>query len=165
MQSLNLFNWIKQNEGQMVPPVGNKVIWPDRDFIVMIIKGPNNRKDFHINGGEEFFYQLKGNMVLKTYVDNKFRNVEIKEGEIFLLPPNTPHSPQRPKDSIGMVIEKRRGANEIDSFAWYCDNCMSKLYQEDFHLTDIASQFPPIFKRFYASGFNKCKNCGFELIE
>ena len=163
MKAINLSNWIKEHEELMVPPVGNRTIWTDTDFIVMIIKGPNNRNDFHVNCGEEFFYQLKGSINLRIHQHNQFENITLNEGDIFLLPPNTPHSPQRPEGSIGMVIEKKRLKDELDSFVWFCDQCGQKLYQEDFHLTDIVNQFPPIFERFYQSFHNKCQNCGYIL--
>lgn len=165
MKAINLPNWIKDNEHLLKPPVGNQTIWKDRDFIVMIIKGPNNRKDYHVNSGEEFFYQLKGSINLKVVVNGKFEIVTINEGDIFLLPANTPHSPQRPEGTLGMVIEKKRQDFELDAFMWFCDNCQQKLYEEKFYLSDIVTQFPPIFNRFYKSKLNKCTNCGYELLE
>src|SRR5579883_1017160 len=106
--TLNLQKWIDEHRHLLKPPVGNKMIWKDREFIIMVIGGPNSRTDYHSNGGEEFFYQLEGDMVLKLIEDGKPHDLNIKEGEIFLLPPNVPHSPRRPPNTIGLVIERKR---------------------------------------------------------
>ena len=34
------------------------------DFIAFVTRGPNRRKDFHINPGDEIFYQLEGELNL-----------------------------------------------------------------------------------------------------
>jgi 3-hydroxyanthranilate 3,4-dioxygenase len=126
-----------------------------------VVGGPNSRSDFHVDPGNEFFYQLEGDMLLKTVQDGRVVDVPIREGEIFLLPPNVPHSPQRLVNTVGLVIERRRLAGERDGLQWYCDRCQQKLYEEHFALTDIESQFPPVFQRFYASTEHRtCKACG-----
>lgn len=161
---INFKKWIDENRHLLKPPVGNKVIWEDREFIVMVVGGPNSRTDYHVNSGEEFFYQIEGDMVLKVIDDGKFVDVPISAGEMFLLPANMPHSPQRPADTVGLVIEKKRREDELDAFEWHCDKCAEKLYQESFHLTDIGSQFPPIFDRFYSNDDNTtCKKCGTQM--
>lgn len=158
---INFKQWIEDNRHLLKPPVGNKVIWQDGDFIVMVIGGPNARTDFHVNEGPEFFYQIEGDIVLKVVHDGKIQDVPLKQGEIFLLPGNTPHSPCRPANTIGLVIEHKRREGEKDGFMWFCDNCQTKLYEEFFVLTDIGSQFPPIFERFYSNIENStCKKCG-----
>lgn len=160
LSTINLKQWVEDNRHLLKPPVGNKLVWEDRDFIVMIVGGPNSRTDYHVNGGEEFFYQIEGDIVLKVFDEGSLQDVPIKAGEIFLLPPNTPHSPQRPPNTVGLVLEKKRQEGEIDGFIWYCQNCGEKLYEEYFHLTNIVTQFPPIFERFYASDNTTCKKCG-----
>jgi 3-hydroxyanthranilate 3,4-dioxygenase len=160
LSPINFKKWIDENRHLLKPPVGNKLIWEDREFIVMVIGGPNSRTDYHVNGGEEFFYQVEGDIVLKVIDNGRPVDVPIKEGEIFLLPPNTPHSPRRPANTVGLVIERRRQEGELDGFIWLCENCGSKLYEEFFQLTNIATQFPPIFERFYSSEASTCKNCG-----
>lgn len=158
--AFNFKKWIDENRHLLKPPVGNKVVWKDREFIVMTVGGPNARTDFHVNQSEEFFYQLEGNMVLKLIgEDKKIFDMPITAGDIFLLPPNTPHSPQREAGSIGLVIERRRRDGEIDGLQWYCEKCDNKLYEEFFKLTNIETQFPEVFERYYTSAHVVCKSC------
>lgn len=160
-QALNFQKWIDENRHLLKPPVGNKLIWADREFLVMVVGGPNERTDFHVNQGEEFFYQLEGNMTLKIIDDeNRMRDVRIQQGEIYLLPPNTPHSPQREANTVGLVIERRRREGELDGLQWYCEKCGEKLYEEFFKLTNIETQFPAVFERYYNSEHTRCRKCG-----
>jgi 3-hydroxyanthranilate 3,4-dioxygenase len=133
------------------------------DFIIMVVGGPNSRKDFHYNETEEFFYQLEGDIVLRIVEDGKIRDLEIKEGELFLLPPKVPHSPQRPANTVGLVVELQRNHGEKDGFMWFCENCYEKLYEEYLTLKDIVAQLPPIMNSFYASTHTVCKNCGVNM--
>jgi 3-hydroxyanthranilate 3,4-dioxygenase len=161
--ALNFQKWIDENRHLLKPPVGNKVIWQDREFVVMAVGGPNVRTDYHYNEGEEFFYQLEGTMTLKVLDDKKeFRDITIGAGEIYLLPPKTPHSPRRPANTVGLVIERRRLPDETDGFLWFCESCGEKLYEEYFKLTNIETQFPAIFSRYNASEHTRCKKCGAE---
>lgn len=158
--AFNFKKWIEDNRHLLKPPVGNKVVWKDREFIVMTVGGPNARTDFHVNMSEEFFYQLEGNMTLKVITDEgKFHDIAIREGDIYLLPANTPHSPQREAGSVGLVIERRRRDNETDGLQWYCEKCNQKLYEEFFKLENIETQFPDVFERYYNSPHVKCQNC------
>jgi 3-hydroxyanthranilate 3,4-dioxygenase len=164
MQSLLAFNfqrWIDENRHLLKPPVGNKCLFGDGDFIIMVVGGPNARKDYHVDPGEEFFYQLEGDMVLRTQQQGRPVEVPIRQGEVLLLPAEVPHSPQRQPNTIGLVIERRRRAGERDGFQWYCENCNTLLYEEFFELTDIETQFPAIFERFFASRERRtCSRCG-----
>ncbi len=159
---LNFRQWIDDNRHLLKPPVGNKCVYTTaNDFIVMVVGGPNSRKDYHYNEGEEFFYQIEGDIVLKIIDEGKPVDIPIREGEIFLLPSKVPHSPQRPADTVGLVIEKIRDRSDTDGFLWVCENCGEKLYEELFHLEDIVSQLPPIMQRFYDSEEHRtCKQCG-----
>lgn len=160
-QPLNLLKWIAENKHLLKPPVANKVVWTNREFIVMIVGGPNERTDFHVNKGEEFFYQLEGQLTLKIITDQgKFQDVSVGPGDIYLLPPGTPHSPQREAHSVGLVIERKRRDGEEDGLQWFCEECQNKLYEEFFILTNIETQFPGVFERYYNSEHTKCKNCG-----
>ena len=154
--------WIDENRHLLKPPVGNQTVYKGNDdFIVMVVGGPNSRKDYHYNETEEFFYQLEGDIVLKIIEDGKPVDIPIKEGEIFLLPAKVPHSPQRAAKSVGLVMELVRKNGETDGFMWFCENCNQKLYDEYFELTDIVSQLPPVMKKFYdSSDLRTCKNCG-----
>lgn len=158
----NFKKWIDDNRHLLKPPVGNKQVYlENEDFIIMVVGGPNSRKDYHYNEGEEFFYQIEGDIVLKIIEDGKPVDVPIKEGEIFLLPPKVPHSPRRPANTIGLVIERYRKEGERDGFIWHCENCGEKLYEEYADVTDIVNQLPPIMERFWSNPENTtCKNCG-----
>lgn len=149
-EPFNLQTWIDKHRHLLKPPVGNKCI-VDGDFIIMIVGGPNSRSDYHHDEGPEFFHQLEGEMVLKIQEDGKARDIPIRAGEVFYLPPNVPHSPQRASNSIGLVIERRRRAGEKDGLSWYCQECNTKLYEEFFTLSSIESDFPPVFDHFHNS--------------
>jgi 3-hydroxyanthranilate 3,4-dioxygenase len=156
----DLQRWIDEHRHLLKPPVGNKCII-DGDFIIMIVGGPNARTDYHHDEGPEFFYQLEGEMVLKVQDHGAARDIPIRAGEIFYLPPRVPHSPQRMPNSIGMVIERRRLAHEKDGLLWFCEKCNHKLYEEYFILQSIETDFPPVFDRFYASHEKRtCSVCG-----
>lgn len=160
-RAFNFQAWIDEHRHLLKPPVGNKMVWPDREFIVMVVGGPNARTDFHVNEGEEFFYQLEGEMVLKIIDDQgAMRDIPLKAGDIYLLPPNTPHSPQRYAESVGLVVERRRRPEEQDALQWYCEKCTTKLYEERFHLTNIETQFQAVFERYYESEHTLCPKCG-----
>ena len=153
-------NWIEENHHLLKPPVGNKVVYKDAELIIMVVGGPNTRKDYHIDEGEEFFYQLKGNMVLRIMKSGKPEDIHIKEGEIFLLPPKIPHSPQRFEDTVGLVVERKRHTEELDGFQWYCDECNALLYEKYISLTDIVAQLPPLFEAFWEDEDGRtCKEC------
>ena len=157
---LNLQAWIEEHRHLLQPPVGNKCIY-DGDYIVMIVGGPNTRTDYHFEEGPEFFHQLEGEMVLRIQEDGAPRDIPIKAGETFYLPPRIPHSPQRMPGSVGLVIERKRLDHEDDALMWFCIECNDKLYEETFHLVDIEQDFPPVFDRFYASRDHRsCKSCG-----
>jgi 3-hydroxyanthranilate 3,4-dioxygenase len=161
LEPFNLRRWIDDNRHLLKPPVGNKQVYTDSEFIVMVVGGPNSRKDFHVDPGEEFFYQLEGAITLATMQDGRRVDLEIREGDIFLLPPNMPHSPRRPADTVGLVIERVRRAGERDGFQWYCESCHTKLYEEFVEITNIETQLPPIFERFFGDPAHlTCPRCG-----
>ena len=157
---IDLARWIEEHRHLLKPPVGNKCI-VDGDFIVMIVGGPNARTDYHHDEGPEFFYQIEGEMLLKVQDDGVARDIPIRAGEMFYLPPRVPHSPQRMPASIGLVIERRRLAGEMDGLLWFCERCNHKLYEEYFVLDSIEQDFPPVFERFYGSRQARtCAACG-----
>ncbi|UGB39414.1 3-hydroxyanthranilate 3,4-dioxygenase [Frateuria soli] len=157
---INLQRWIDEHRHLLKPPVGNKCI-VDGDFIVMIVGGPNARTDYHYDEGAEFFYQLEGEMVLRVQDEGVARDIPIRAGELFYLPPRVPHSPQRMPDSVGLVIERRRLPDERDGLLWFCERCNHKLYEEFFTLGNIEQDFPPVFERFYRSREARtCDACG-----
>jgi 3-hydroxyanthranilate 3,4-dioxygenase len=143
----NVRAWTDEHRDQLKPPVGNKMVWQDTEFLVMVVGGPNRRKDYHVEEGEELFYQVEGDITLR--------------GEIFLLPPRIPHSPQRPEDTVGMVVERVRKPGELDHLVWFCDGCGETLHDASFELRDLGMQLKPIIEGFYSDEtLRTCKKCG-----
>ena len=84
---------------------------------------------------------IDGDMLLRIIQNNKVEEINISEGEIFLLPKMIPHSPQRFKDTVGLVIERKRNHGELDGFQWYCDNCNYLLHETFFKLENISREY------------------------
>lgn len=159
----NLNKWIEENRDSLKPPVGNKNLYKDAgDYIVMIVAGPNARKDYHYNETEELFYQLEGHIEVHIQEDGKKRTMKLGPGDMYLHPAKVPHSPARQENSIGLVIERKRlDAGAVDGLLWFCDNCNHKLHETFFILENIEKDFLPRFKEFYASeDLRTCDNCG-----
>ena len=163
LQPLNFMKWIDEHRHLLKPPVGNAQVWEDREFMVTVVGGPNQRSDYHINEGEEFFYQIEGEMNLRILEQGRPKDLPIRAGEIFLLPRKVPHSPQRPAGSVGLVIERKRLPDELDGFRWVCDRCAAVLYEEFLPVTSIVRDLPPVFDRYFSNPAHlKCKSCGYE---
>lgn len=164
MQALKAFNfaaWIDRHRDELKPPVGNRLVFRESEFIIMVVGGPNARTDFHDDPGDEFFYQLEGEMVLRTVQDGRIVDIPMHAGDVLLLPAHVPHSPQRRSQSIGLVVERVRRAEEKDGFLWYCESCHEVLYSEYLHVSNIVTDLPPVFDRFYGSPQHRtCKRCG-----
>jgi 3-hydroxyanthranilate 3,4-dioxygenase len=161
LSTINLRAWIDEHRHLLKPPVGNTVIWKDAEFQVMIVGGPNRRNDYHIDPGEELFYQIEGEMVLGVMEDGIPRDIPIREGEMLLLPPLVPHSPQRKASTVGMVVERVRRPDETDIFRWYCGKCHGVLHDAALHVTDLAAQIKPVLENFYADErLRTCRACG-----
>ncbi len=157
----NLAAWIDENRQFLKPPVCNRQVFDDGEFIVMVVGGPNSRTDYHWDEGEELFYQIEGRMLLKTIQDGAAVDITIGAGEMLLLPARVPHSPQRFADTVGLVVERKRRADELDGFLWFCERCDHKLYEEFLHVHDIVEQLPPVFDRFYSNpDHRRCDRCG-----
>lgn len=162
----NLTLWIEQNRHLLKPPVGNKNLYVHSgDYIVMVVAGPNARKDYHYNQTEELFYQLEGSISVFIQDDGKKVEMKLNAGDMYLHPANVPHSPVRGDGSIGLVIERKRaGQNYTDGLLWYCDNCNHKLHEVYFELNNIETDFLPHFKHFYnSSTLRCCEKCGTEM--
>lgn len=161
LTSIDLMGWIDSHRHLLKPPVGNKCI-VDGDFIVMIVGGPNQRTDYHVEEGPEFFYQIEGEMVLRIQHEGLRHEIPISAGQMYYLPARVPHSPQRMPNSVGLVVERKRLPHEQDGLQWYCERCNYQLYEEQFALTDIETQFLAVFDRFYRSReLLTCRHCGF----
>jgi 3-hydroxyanthranilate 3,4-dioxygenase len=161
---LNLRQWIDAHRAELRPPVCNKQVFEQGEFIIMVVGGPNARQDYHDDPGEEFFYQLEGDMLLRTVQDSRRVDVPIREGEVLLLPAHVPHSPQRFADTVGLVVERRRRPGEADGFMWFCERCDHPLHSEYLQVTDIEVQLPPVFERFWSKPEHAvCRRCGHVL--
>lgn len=163
----NLHKWIDDNRDILKPPVGNKNLYKDAgDYIVMIVGGPNARKDYHYNETEELFYQLEGQIEVHIQEDGQKKTMTLGPGDMYLHPAKVPHSPVRHKDSAGLVVERKRTDPDMkDGLLWFCDNCNNKLHETYFHLDDIEKDFLPRFKKFYESKeLRTCDKCG-EVME
>ena len=159
----NLNQWISENRHLLKPPVGNKNLYKDAgDYIVMIVAGPNARKDYHYNETEELFYQLEGTIEVHIQENGEKKTMQLGPGDMYLHPAKVPHSPVRHEGSIGLVIERKRSQMKVDDgLLWYCDNCNNKLYEAYFTLNDIEKDFLEHFQHFYGSKkLRTCTNCG-----
>lgn len=160
---LNLRQWVEDNRHLLKPPVGNKCIWENEDFIIMVVGGPNARKDYHVNETSEFFYQVQGDIILGIInpETSKPEEVIIREGDIYLLPPNVPHSPRRPANTVGVVVEMTRAKGAIDKLQWYSDDTHELVHEAEFRLENIAEDLKKIMEEFWSNEeLRTCKSTG-----
>lgn len=159
---IDLHRWIDEHRHLLRPPVGNARVFDERGFIVMIVGGPNARRDFHIDEGPELFFQVEGDIVLTVLEgDEVRRDIPIRQGELFLLPPRIPHLPRRPAGTVGLVVERTRQPDELDVFLWRCDECEHELHRVQLHLSDITTELAPLFDAFWADPRRRtCARCG-----
>ncbi|CAO1629593.1 unnamed protein product [Sympodiomycopsis kandeliae] len=149
---INFPKWVAENKHRLQPPVGNYCLFKSKDYTVMVVGGPNARSDYHYQPTEEFFYQVEGAMVLKVIDDNEYKDIVIGEGEMFMLPANTPHSPCRFENTVGLVVERTRPEGDEDAMRWYCPNLKEhgttpKLIKEvRFECHDLGTQLKPIIE-------------------
>lgn len=160
--TINFAQWIADNQHLLKPPVGNKALTAGDDFVIMIVGGPNERTDFHVDPYEEWFYQVKGNMHVNVMTPDGPQTVHIREGETWLLPGYLPHSPQRPEaGSVGLVIERVRHEGTLEKFQWYCPGCSALVHEVELQVRDLVADLPPIFTAFYADeAARRCGRCG-----
>ena len=161
----NFEQWVKDNQDYLKPPVNNKLLHEDSGMIVMVVGGPNTRVDFHDDPVEEWFYQIKGDMMLKIAQDGKIFDVPIREGEVFMMPAHTIHAPQRPNEGYGIVVESPRMAGMREAFQWYCFECETLVHRVEVPgITDtsaIVTALPQIYDAFHADlEARTCPNCG-----
>jgi 3-hydroxyanthranilate 3,4-dioxygenase len=161
LRAFNLKSWIDAHRALLEPPVGNALVYKDTDFQVMIVGGPNRRNDFHLDPGEELFYQLEGDIVLRVVEDGAPRDLPIRQGEMLLLPPNVPHSPQRGANTVGMVLERARAASEQDRFRWYCERCHAVVHEASLYVSDLGTQLKPVLEAYRdTASLRTCLACG-----
>jgi 3-hydroxyanthranilate 3,4-dioxygenase len=159
--SAGLWDWIEQHRQAFEPPVGNKVIWQDSQFTAMIVRGPNARRDFHVDPSDEIFYMLKGAMVLEFMEEGRRHQQTIHEGEVLLVPALTPHSPHRPADTWGLVVEIKRRPDQTESLLWFCERCDAQLHAVTMHVGDIERDLKVAIEQFDGSlTLRTCQQCG-----
>lgn len=155
MPPINLTKWVEQNRHLMKPPVSNKYLYDGDDFFIMLINGPNARNDFHQTNSEEFFMQLQGDIVVRI-IENapgrgpRIKDVPVREGETFFIPANVPHSPVRPPNTLGLVVERRRPPGETEHLQWYCEKCHGLVEDIEFDCKDIVDHFRQAMEDFWA---------------
>jgi len=158
LKNFNLQEWIDENRGNWGQ---RRVIWQDSDFIAFVTRGPNRRKDYHINPGDEIFYQLEGELNLHYLKDNKHELAVLAAGEIFLLPKHLPHSPRRAEGSWTLVVERKRSEEEIDRFIWPCEKCGNKLYETEVRFDDPGDAVSKATNSLKSDpALATCKECG-----
>ena len=159
--SRDLWQWVEENRAAFEPPVGNKVIWEDSQFTAMVIRGPNARRDFHVDPSDEIFYMLKGDMILEYIEGDRRREQVIREGEILLVPALLPHSPHRPPGTWGLVVEIKRKPDQTEALVWFCERCDALLHEVTMHVADIETELKATIEHFDASvELRTCPKCG-----
>jgi 3-hydroxyanthranilate 3,4-dioxygenase len=161
LSAINIPKWVEENKEYLTPPVGNHLMFKDGEFQVMIVRGPNTRRDFHQEPGEELFYQLEGDMTIAILEDGEIYEVILREGEIFMLPSNVIHSPRRPAGTLGLVVERQRTQEEIENVRWMCESCGNQLHLHSQIITDLDTQLGPIMETFWSNDeLRTCDKCG-----
>lgn len=161
--TIHFEGWIAEHQHLLKPPVGNRQVFPTGDdFITMVVGGPNQRTDYHVDPYEELFYQVKGNIHVDVMTPDGPDRIDIHEGEMWVLPRRLPHSPQRPEPgSIGLVIERVREEGTLERFQWYCEACNALVHEVELQVRDIVADLPPVFTAFYDSvEARTCQQCG-----
>jgi 3-hydroxyanthranilate 3,4-dioxygenase len=162
MSPIHLMRWIEQNQQLFAPPVANKEVFPESEFIYQVVRGPNARNDFHIDPGDEIFCQLRGDIVVQHIdPDGRRRETRVREGEVMLCRAGTPHCPVRPAGTWGLVIERKRRPDELDRLAWFCERCERKLHEISFSCQNIEVELKAAIETFNASeALRTCTACG-----
>lgn len=163
LKAFNIEKWVSENRHLLKPPVCNKLLY-NNELKVMLVGGPNKRTDYHIEAGEEWFYQLEGEMILKVVENGEFYDVKIGQGETFCLPGGVAHSPQRMDGSVGIVVERERREGEMDALVWFCGNveCREMVFRKEFFCRDLGKDLVPIIEEYYGDEEKRrCGKCGF----
>jgi len=163
---IDIMKWAEEHRHELKPPVGNKYVYDGEDFFVMIIGGPNARNDYHVTNSEEFFHQLKGDVVVTVIENGRPRHILLREGHTLFIPGGVPHSPQRQPGTIGMVVERRRPAGETEHLQFYCETCSALVYDKEFDCRDIVEHFREAMEEFWADPvLSTCRNCGTRVMK
>jgi len=161
----NLHQWIEANRDELKPPVSNKQLCTDADDVIVFVSGgPNTRNDYHVNPTEELFYQLEGDIAVRVRPldGSEPHDVVIREGEMFLLPQWIPHRPQRPANTVGLIVEFPRPEGTEDKLQWYCPECDRLVHEASWRLKKIDEDLKVIMENFWEGpeGRRTCDHCG-----
>lgn len=159
---VGLLAWIADHPDAFRPPVANRVLYQDESFIVMLVRGPNQRNDFHIDPHPEVFLQLRGTIRVDTRTDDGVTVPHlVAEGEMFVVPGAVPHSPLRPADTWGLVVERPRTPSELDAITWFCATCGDEVNRSELRVTEIDEQLHPVLDGFARDErLRTCDRCG-----
>lgn len=161
LTAFNLEGWIEDNKSAFSGPVANKEVFPRSEFIFQIIRGPNARSDFHVDPGDEIFYQLHGTIRVDVMDNGRRKQNVLNQGDVLLVPAGVPHSPLRPAGSWGLVVERKRRPDELDGILWFCQRCDTKLYEHRFACQNIETEIRAAIDDFFASDhYRTCTSCG-----
>jgi 3-hydroxyanthranilate 3,4-dioxygenase len=155
--------WIGDNADKLKPPVGNQQVWANSDLICTVVGGPNQRTDFHDDPHEEYFHQLRGNAHVLINDRGRYERIDLRQGDVFLLPAHVLHSPQRPQHgSVCTVIERTRALGVQDAFQWHCAACGTRVARFELQLQSIVTDLPKVFAQFYDGDASTrvCSDCG-----
>ncbi len=153
---VQLQRWIDENRDDWGQ---RRHIWENSDFTCMVTIGPNARKDFHVNPGDEFFQQLEGDLNLYYMTpEGKQELAVVGPGEVFLLPSGVPHSPRRGPGSWTLVVERKAHPGEVHYSQWYCDKCGHKLHETSRAYGEVSE--PPERKVELLRADEKLRTCG-----
>ena len=164
----NLMKWIEEHKDEFKPPVMNKQFYKGADDVIVFVStGPNTRNDYHVNPTEELFYQLKGDISVRIRPpgDKKPREVVIREGEMWLCPRWVPHRPQRPADTVGLIVEfpRTHNSDEVldDALRWYCEECDTLVHEAKFRLASIDEDLHKAMNHFWNGTVERrtCPKC------
>jgi 3-hydroxyanthranilate 3,4-dioxygenase len=164
LPATDLWQWIERNRDKFQTPSGARLLFEDSEFVVLVIQGPNDRSDFHVDPSDELFYQIKGDIWVETVGDDgKRQRHDVKEGQLLLVPHLVPHSPQRPAGTTGFVVERKRRPDESESFVWFCEKCGAELNRIDKRVSELTRQINQVIRDFKASSdLHRCQRCGYE---
>lgn len=80
---------------------------------------------------------------------------------------NTPHSPVRFANTVGLVVERTRPEDKKDAMRWYCPNKQAHgatptlIKEVKFQCTDLGTQLKPIIQSWVQDeAGRKCHECG-----
>jgi 3-hydroxyanthranilate 3,4-dioxygenase len=129
--------------------------------MVTVVGGPNARTDYHINPTRSSSSSSKAPSRCGCSTRASRTTSRSSEGSIYLLPANVPHAPMRGPDTVGIIVERIRKGDHLDTHRWYCESLQRRAVRADAKIELLERDMPPIFEAYYGSADNQvCKTCG-----